>query len=183
MGVLQTSLLIEAPEFDKVNPKMNRDNEGDLTPVALNATMAPLNAEIDVAELELEGRYHLLETATKEPTFFLEFGDDNLGYQQSNSSGNPYNVPFSWEETELGMTAKYYYSPQTAEALASCEGVEGCYMNRERRIEVLNVTDDIYTVRSLQIYYYKDGDTLHKGLHTSYIGLFEREDLVSETAN
>lgn len=183
MGVLQTSLLIEAPEFDKVNPKMKRDSEGDLTPVALNATMAPLNPEIDVATLELEGRFNLLASAGEESTFFLEFGDDNLGYQQSNSGDNIFEVPFGWEKTELGMTAKYYFAEQTNENLTSCEGVEDCYMNRERRIEVLNVTGDIYTVRSLQIFYYRDGDNINKGLHTSYIGLFEREDIVTETAN
>ena len=169
LGVLQMSLVIDAPDFAKVNNKMLN------TVVATTATFAPVNNNLDVASTQVEHRFALLESATKLPNFFIQFDNDGLGQHENIIDGVSYYSPFSWSRTELGVEANYYRSTENGD-VASCAGEAPglCYLQRTRHFEILDVKDNHYIVRNYQIFYTHLGEgAIEANLHTSYIGIFQ----------
>jgi hypothetical protein len=103
LGVRQATLAIDAPDFTKVNSMMLN------TQVSLNATLAPVDEELVVADLPLVGRYASLNTINIAPNFFLQFDGDDTGFQESIDGTQSYTRPFSWQRTERGISANYYF--------------------------------------------------------------------------
>jgi len=179
LGVSQMSLVIDAPDFAKVNSKMLN------TVVATTATLAQVNATLDVANTSVEHRFALLESATELPTFFIQFDAQGFGFHESLFEGGSQTTPFAWSRTGLGVTASYYRSIDKGN-VASCSGEEigQCYLQRERQFEILDVVENRYIVRIYQVFYEHIGDgQVQPNLHTSYIGIFEVQanlDLISQ---
>ena len=180
-GVRQTSLLIDAQDFNKVNSNMANQL------VSMNATMTPVNSDLDLETTPLIGRYALLERLTEEPNFYLQFNADGAGFQESLGEDESFITEFGWEETDKGLVSTYYTAmyddPNTGEykeeRVASCDDYEEwqCSLSRERYFDVLDVQDDLYIARIFQIFYSQDesGNT-YGSFYTSYIGIFERQN-------
>jgi len=172
LGVRQMSLLIDAPDFTKVNSKMLNKT------VATTATFAPVNSDLDIAATSVEHRFALLESATKAPTFFLQFDQGGSGFHEQFSGDDSFTTPFSWQRNDLGVVAKYYRSEENGK-VASCDGeaAEQCYLERVRNFEILDVVDGRYIVRVFQIFYeHLGGGEVSANFYTSYIGIFEIQE-------
>ena len=174
-GVRQTNLLINAPELVNVNPKMKTSTSGMLTTVSLRGDMAAVNVAFDVNSFELDGQYGLLTKAYQSPTEFLEFSTDKFGEQYRHIDSKTVEVlPFEWNETELGIITKSYYSEADDANVSNCDDIEGtCYMTQQRDVEIVDKAGNIYTIRSLVTdFIFKEGLTQVEG-RSSNIALLE----------